>query len=201
MTETLIAVLIKDFASAKSRLAGALSAEQRIRVARENAVRALRAALDVAPTVAVCGSRDAAGVAAEQGAEVIIEQRPRGQNTAGRVALAAAASRSAMAVMLLSSDLPLVDAAALRLMIARGRAALGPVAVAAAAMGRSGTNALYLSPPSEFELQFGDASLPRFAAEARRRRREFIVIDDARLGLDLDEPSDLLALRRLHGAA
>lgn len=197
----LITVLVKDFDSAKTRLAGVLSPAQRIQVARENAARAIRAALAVAPTIAVCGSDAAAAVAAAEGAEVIAEERPRGQNHASRIGVDAAGLRGATAVLLLSSDLPLVDAAALREMVARAAAARGPVTVAAAAIGRAGTNALYLRPPSGFALHFGNASLPSFAAEAQRRGRAFIVHEDARLGLDLDEPDDLAELRRRLGAA
>ena len=66
--------------------------------------------------------------------------------------------------------------------------------VAAAAEGRQGTNALYLRPPGDFSLHFGDASLPKFAEEARLRGRRFIVHEDPSLALDLDEPSDLVGL-------
>ena len=71
--------------------------------------------------------------------------------------------------------------------------------VAAPALGREGTNALYVRPVGGFDLQFGDRSLPRFAAEAARTGRRFLVQDDPALALDLDEPDDLEALARLAG--
>jgi 2-phospho-L-lactate guanylyltransferase (CobY/MobA/RfbA family) len=69
------------------------------------------------------------------------------------------------------------------------------------ALGREGTNALYLRPIGGFDLQFGDASLPRFAAEARRRDRELIVHQEPALALDLDEPDDLATLDRWRAAS
>jgi 2-phospho-L-lactate guanylyltransferase (CobY/MobA/RfbA family) len=102
-------------------------------------------------------------------------------------------------VLLLSSDLPLVDEAALRRLLAATDVP-GSLVVAAPADGRQGTNALYLRPPGDFSLHFGEASLPRFAEEARLRGRRFIVHEDPSLALDLDEPSDLEAWRRLEPA-
>ena len=73
----------------------------------------------------------------------------------------------------------------------------GRLVIAAPAEGRQGTNALYLRPPGDFSLHFGEASLPKFAEEAHLRGRTFIVHEDPSLALDLDEPSDLAAWRRL----
>ncbi len=86
-------------------------------------------------------------------------------------------------------------------MIDRGDAVDGPVAVAVPAIGRQGTNALYLRPIAGFDLHFGDASLPRFAAEAERRGRTFLVHEEPALALDLDVPADLAALTRLRATA
>lgn len=108
--------------------------------------------------------------------------------------------RGAECALVMSSDLPLVDADALLRMLARADES-GAIAVAAAAAGRQGTNALFLRPPGDFDLHFGAASLPRFAQEARLRRRTFMVHDDPALALDLDEPSDLSAWRELEPTA
>lgn len=196
-----IAVLVKDFAGAKTRLAAVLPATARERFARETAEHALRAAAEIGPTIAVCGSPAAAAVATACGAEALVEHHPHGQNGAARAAIRAARARGARALLLLSSDLPLVDAPALRDLIALGASEARPVCVAASASGRQGTNALLLRPVGVFTMRFGDASLPRFRDEARRRERVFLVHDDIRLALDVDEPTDLVALRAVRGAA
>ena len=61
-----IVVLIKDFTTAKSRLAPVLEPQPRRRLAEMTATRALDAALAVAPTLAVCGSVDAADLARDR---------------------------------------------------------------------------------------------------------------------------------------
>jgi 2-phospho-L-lactate guanylyltransferase len=191
-----IVVLIKDFTTAKSRLASVLEPEPRRRLAEMTAGRALDAALGLAPTLAVCGSIEAADLAQGRGAELVIEASPGGQNPAAMLGLAEVSQRGASAALLLSSDLPLVDEAAIRRLLAVTDEP-GSLVVAAPADGRQGTNALYLRPPGDFELHFGEASLPKFAEEARIRGRRFIVHEDPSLALDLDEPSDLRAWRRL----
>ncbi len=193
-------MLIKDFGTAKGRLAPAMEPASRRALALMTAGRALDAALAVGPTLAVCGSAEAASLAGARGAEVLVERDPRGQNPAATLGLAEVSRRGAEAALLLSADLPLVDEAGLRGMLAHDTEG-EPLAIAAAATGRQGTNALFLRPPGDFALHFGDASLPRFAEEARRRGRHFIVHDDPSLALDLDEPSDLAAWRRLEPTA
>jgi 2-phospho-L-lactate guanylyltransferase len=198
--ELWIVVLIKDFGTAKSRLSPAMRPDQRRALAEMTATRALDAALAVAPTLAVCGSEEAADLARNRGAEVVVEQSPGGQNPAARRGLDEVVQRGAGSAVLLSSDLPLVDAGGLRRLLAHTNVD-GTMVVAAPAVGRQGTNALYLRPPGEFDLHFGEASLPRFAAEAHRRGRSFVIHDDPSLALDLDEPSDLSAWRVLESTA
>jgi 2-phospho-L-lactate guanylyltransferase len=191
-----IVVLIKDLNTAKTRLAPVLEPQPRRRLAELTAARALDAALAVAPTLAVCGSAEAADLAQLRGAALVVERFPSGQNPAAMRGLAEAAERGAGSVLLLSSDLPLVDEAAVRRLLSHADAP-GRLVIAASAEGRQGTNALYLRPPGDFSLHFGEASLPKFAEEARVRGRRFIVHEDPSLALDLDEPSDLEAWRRL----
>ncbi len=191
-----IVVLIKDFTTAKSRLASALEPGRRRGLAEMTAARALDAAVALAPTLAVCGSVEAADFARLRGAALLVEPSPSGQNPAAMLGLDEVSRRGAESALILSSDLPLVDTAAIRRLLAHTDVP-GSLVVAASAEGRRGTNALYLRPPGDFSLHFGDASLPKFAEEARVRGRRFIVHDDPSLALDLDEPSDLSAWRGL----
>lgn len=100
---------------------------------------------------------------------------------------------------MVSSDLPLVTPESLRQVVeAAGEAA--PAAVAAAATGRGGTNALFMRPPGAIGLFFGDQSLARFERDARDRGVPLAVLELPELALDLDEPSDLELLPRAPGA-
>jgi 2-phospho-L-lactate guanylyltransferase len=196
-----IVVLVKDPSRAKTRLRQALSPVERRALARDCASRALRAARETAPTLAVCGGPEAAELAAAAAVEAVLERRAEGQNPAGERGLRAAARRGAAGALLLSSDLPLVTADGLRRLLDRAAAEHGPLTVAVAATGREGTNALLLRPIGQFDLMFGDRSLPRFAAEAARRGRRFLLHEDPALALDIDEPDDLAALDGLRATA
>lgn len=189
-------VLIKDFTAAKQRLARVLDQASRIRLARESAARALDAARAGSRVLAVAGSADAAGMARLAGVEVLVESRPEGQNPAARRGIEHATRRGAQAVLLLSSDLPLITRRAVAGLIRAGEAVPAPVVVAAPALGRGGTNALYLRPPGCIGLHFGTDSLAQFASDAAARGVRFILRRSNATALDLDEPSDLARLDR-----
>lgn len=189
-------VLIKDFGSAKQRLAPALDPLARRELARRNALLALRAAMAADHVVAVAGSEAAAEQARLAGAEVVLEARPEGQNTAAGRGISFARARGAAAVLLLSSDLPLVTREVVRRMLDAARRGPRPAILAAPATGRGGTNALYLEPPDALSLHFGDDSLAKFEAEARSRGIHFALHRSPALALDLDEPDDLRRLSR-----
>jgi len=192
-----VVVLVKDFDQAKQRLRPALDAGQRRELAVQNARLALVAARAGDRVLAVCGSPLAAGLARETGAEVLVEERPSGQNPAARLGIAHALAAGAGAVLLLSSDLPLVTRRAIATMLAAGRRLGRPGVLAAPATGRGGTNALYLSPADVIDLHFGDDSLVEFESDALARGVPFRLHESPRLALDLDEPADLEELRRL----
>lgn len=194
---TWVVVLLKDFAGAKTRLAPALDGEARHRLARRNAELALLAARAGDRVVAVAGGEEPAALAADLGAEVLVEARPAGQNPAAALGLAHAAAGGAGAVLLLSSDLPLITEELVAALLARGAALPSPAVLAAPATGRGGTNALYLRPPDACGLHFGDDSLRKFDADCRARGVTFQLFESPELALDLDEPSDLELLQRV----
>jgi 2-phospho-L-lactate guanylyltransferase len=190
---TWVIVLVKDFDTAKQRLSPALEPGARRELAMANAERAIGAGAGAGHVLVVAGSEEAAGLGRRLGAEILLEAEPRGQNPAAAAGIYHALRRGAEAVLVLSSDLPLVTAAALQgVLDAAGES--GRVAVAAAATGRGGTNALFLRPPDALGLHFGDRSLPKFEADAAARGVEFKVVEDPALALDLDEPADLAVL-------
>ena len=193
---TWVVVLVKDFGSAKQRLGPVLDPRERRALAKRNAQRAIRAAAEGEHRLVVAGSADAGEVARRLGAEFIVEPRPEGQNTAARRGIDYALEHGADAVLLLSSDLPFVQRRAIRelLLVAEGEE--GELAVAVPAIGRGGTNALYLRPPSVIQLHFGGDSLALFRHDAERRRVRFLIHESAEMALDLDEPQDLERMRR-----
>jgi 2-phospho-L-lactate guanylyltransferase len=189
--KTWVIVLIKDFDSAKQRLRPALGTKSRRALARRNALLAVRAATAGDHVLVVAGGEEVSEVAAAWGVDVLLEPREEGQNVAAERGLARAIAQEADAVLLLSSDLPLVTHDAVRELLRAAGRLQAPVAVAVPAIGRGGTNALYLRPPGAIGMHFGDDSLARFREDAEAIGVEFVVHHSDAMALDLDEPSDL----------
>ncbi len=194
---TWVVVLIKDFDSAKQRLRPALAPKERRALALRNAQLAVQAAAAGDRVLVVAGDDEVAELAKAWGAEVLLEPSQEGQNVAAARGMARAVEGGADAVLLLSSDLPLVTVDSVREVLEAGSRIKGPVAVAVRAVGRGGTNALYLRPPGAITLHFGADSLAKFRDEAERSGVKFIVHDSDAMALDLDEPGDLARLRRV----
>jgi 2-phospho-L-lactate guanylyltransferase len=193
---TWVVVLIKDFDSAKERLRPALGTRSRRALARRNAQLAVTAAGAGDHVLAVSGSEEVAEMAAAWGASALLEPREEGQNVAASRGIARARAGGARAVLLLSSDLPLVTPDAIRRLLHAASRHKGPVVVAAPAIGRGGTNALYLRPPDVIGMHFGEDSLAKFQEDAETRGVLFAIHHSDAIALDLDEPSDLERLSR-----
>src|SRR2546422_9743224 len=148
-------VLIKDFASAKQRLGPALGTKSRRALARRNALLAVRAATAGDHVLVVAGGEEVSEVAAAWGGDVLLEPREEGQNVAADRGLARAVAQGADAVLLLSSDLPLVTHDAVRDLLRIAGRLQPPVAVAVPAIGRGGDNALYPRAPGADGMRFG----------------------------------------------
>jgi len=193
---TWVVVLIKDFGSAKQRLRPALGPQERRALAQRNAQLAVQAAAAGDRILVVAGDGEVADLARGWGAEVLLEPIQEGQNAAAARGIARAVEGGADAVLILSSDLPLITTDSVREVLEVGSRIDGPAAVAVRAIGRGGTNALYLRPPGIITLHFGSDSLAKFRNEAERNAVKFVVHDSDSMALDLDEPGDLARLRR-----
>jgi 2-phospho-L-lactate guanylyltransferase len=193
---TWVIVLVKDLDSAKQRLGTVLDPKARRALALRNAERAVRAAAAGDHRVVVAGSAEVKSIAERLGVEALLEPRQEGQNVAATRGIAHALKNGARAVLLLSSDLPMVTQQALRNFLEFAGRQAPPAAVAAPALGRGGTNALYLNPPDAIGLHFGADSLAAFRADAEGKGVTFVVHKSDALALDLDEPADLAHPRR-----
>lgn len=193
--KTWVVVLIKDFGTAKQRLQPALQPSARQALARRNAKLAVGAAAAGDHVLVVAGAEPVAEVARAWGAEALVEPRQEGQNVAARRGIERAIEGGAGAVLLLSSDLPLVSYESVRDLLRFAATRVGPDVIAVPAIGRGGTNALYLRPPDVIGLHFGDDSLAKFQEEAEGKGIDFSIHRSEAMALDLDEPSDLARLR------
>jgi 2-phospho-L-lactate guanylyltransferase len=187
---THVVIIARDPRRAKSRLRGTLSPARRAELARamiDDVIAAARATRW--PVLVVTDAPSLAARARVAGARALVAPA-RGTRDAARLGLARAERDGATAAIVVAADLPLARAADLRRIGAAGRRVR---AVIVPDRRRSGTNALYLRPPSALAPRFGPGS---FAAHRRAAGAEGRVLFITRLALDVDTPADLLALRR-----
>lgn len=191
-----VIVLVKDLDHAKQRLGAVLDPKARRALALRNAERAIRAAAAGDYPLVIGGSPEVKEIAKRLGVDAVIERRQQGQNVAAKLGISHALKGKARAVLILSSDLPLVTPKSVKEMLDVAGRVVPPAVVAAPALGRGGTNALYISPPDAISLHFGADSLSAFRQDAETKGVNFTVYKSDALALDLDEPDDLEQARK-----
>jgi 2-phospho-L-lactate guanylyltransferase len=152
--------------------------------------------------IVVTGERRAERIALAQAQratvtlEVLRDPKDSGHSEAATLGIIRAKALGADCAALLPGDCPLLDPAELDAAIARQRP--GRVAVIPDRHG-TGTNALLLSPPDAIGPAFGPGSCARHADRGRRAGHLVEIERLDSLGLDLDTPADLAALRSAVG--
>jgi 2-phospho-L-lactate guanylyltransferase len=185
-----IIVLARDPRTAKTRLRRALGPAGRERLAGAMFDDVVAAAVATGwPVLVVTDARSIAARARVAGASALVVAA-RGTRDGARRGLTRAERDGARAALIVAADVPFVRTEDLRRIAAAGRRAA--VVIVPDRRG-SGTNALFLRPPSRMAPRFGRRSLAAHRAAAGLDGR---VVSIARLGLDVDTPADLQALRR-----
>jgi 2-phospho-L-lactate guanylyltransferase len=187
-------VPIRGLETAKTRLGRDLDPEERAALVTELLRRTLAATRDarrIDGTVVVTMDGAAAEIARLHDAIGLVERAP-GLNAAIRGARSVAEARGATAVLVLPADLPAVSAGALDELLADADAPpAGPVVGLVADRHGSGTNALFLRPPSVIEPTFGRESRVRHELAAIAVGARYVELDGP-LALDVDTAADLL---------
>src|SRR4051812_10166373 len=130
-----------------------------------------------------------AGPAARGGiVEVVHDPSEAGQSAAASLGIRAAVERGAERVLLVPGDCPALDPAEVDALLAPREAGV----VIVPDRHGTGTNALLLAPPTAIAPAFGPGSFARHTALAGGAGR---TAELASLGLDVDTPGDLAALR------
>ena len=179
-------VPVKPRGLCKSRLAGPLAADSRLSLVRsmlERALAALQSSAVIDRIAVVSPERDTVP------SDILVLADPGGGLNAaleaGRLALLAQGVRD---LVVLPADLPLVTAEDIDELVRRGRR--GGFALATDAAG-TGTNALYVTPPTPFHFQFGPGSRFLHMQEAARLGLGAELLRTRGLEFDVDGPSDL----------
>ena len=193
---------LKNLEHAKTRLATALTPDERQKLFRamaEDVLAALCGAKGLEGTVVVTRDSWAQALAGAYGAAVLVERANRGQSPAVADAVAALADAGAGAALALPGDVPLVSPAEIdRVLAAHGPA---PSVTLAPARDGRGTNCAVCSPPAAIRFHFGHDSFEPHKAEARALGAEpRIVAGLPGIALDVDKPEDLRMLLAQGGA-
>ena len=196
-----ITIPAKPLAEGKSRLALALGADERLALTRQLVQRTLDVVLSVAGVAGVIViSRDpeVLGLADRCGALAVAEHSANGRekkdeqewglNRAIEQAAAFVQTRGGDALLFLPTDLPLLQAAEVALLLRVWDQRHNCVVIAPSQSG--GTNALLLCPPNAIASAFGLGSFARHLQLAQQRGLHVEVVESPVLAWDVDTPDE-----------
>jgi 2-phospho-L-lactate guanylyltransferase len=191
-------VPVKPLRRGKSRLAGALSENERVELNRmllERTLTTLTDLKEVEQVLVVSRDSSVLAIARDLGARTVQEDGAPTLNTALKRATVVAQVYASRGVLVIPADLPLLSRQDILTLIER--ATDPPVMVIAPDRHQKGTNALLLSPADIIEYDFGQDSFKRHCERARKAGARLEIVDLPSLGLDLDLPEDLELVRKL----
>jgi 2-phospho-L-lactate guanylyltransferase len=149
---------------------------------------ALTRASSLDAVLVVTADAGLAARAAAVGALAIDEGEPRGLNAAVGLGTDAARTLHASTVLVVLSDIPLIEPEDVDELISRSPQ---QGALLVPCKDGTGTNAMIRTPPTLFQPCFGGRSLERHVAAAERQRATCVLWRSPRVGFDIDTPEDL----------
>lgn len=189
----------KSFRSGKSRLAKVLEEKARAELNRHLLVHTLQVLGSLQQQIEqiLVTSPDPAvlALARKYGARTIHEESVSGLNHALARATFFAQERYTQGVLILPTDLPLLQREDIERILERGKTP--PVVVIVPDRHHRGTNALFISPPGLIAYEFGENSFQRHCEQARAAGARLEILHLDRISLDLDEANDLALLHQL----
>ena len=190
-------VPVKPLRRGKSRLAGALSEDERTELNRsllQNTLKTFANLKEVEEVLVISRDPQALAIARQHGARTVREDGQPELNTALKRATVIAQVYATRGVLVLPADLPLVTRADVLTLIEH--AGEPPTVVIAPDRHGTGTNALLISPAGLIEYDFGENSFQRHCQRATEVGARLEIVDLPTLGLDLDLPEDLELVRK-----
>ncbi|SRR5581483_2135274 len=191
-------VPVKPLRRGKSRLAGALTEDERAELNRlllERTIKTLSDLKEVEQVLVVSRDSSALALARDLGARTVQEDGAPHLNTALKRATVVAQVYASRGVLVLPADLPLLSQHDILTLIEH--ATDPPVVVIAPDRHQKGTNALLLSPANLIEYDFGENSFKRHCERTKKAGARLEIVTLPSLGLDLDLPEDLELVRQL----
>ena len=185
-----VAILMKDPAEAKSRLAPALGSDARERIALllfENTLGFFVRVHSGRPLAVVTASQRIGELARAAGAAVVAEPMNGGINGAAQAAADWATGLGAASLLIVHSDIAALADAELTALVGAGTRA----AVVVAESTDGGTNALLTTPPDAIQFRFGPGSAAAHEAAASTRGLSCARLHLPLMSRDIDTPGDL----------
>ena len=188
-------VPVKPLRRGKSRLGDIMSEKERVMLNRQllsHVVTTLQQVKSIEHTLVVSRDPEALSLARDLGARTLKENGSPFLNDSLERAAAFAKVYKVKGILVIPSDLPLLEVEDVEDMIRRANG--GPVVAIAPDRHKDGTNALMLSPPNVIPFDYGPGSFHRHTQHARSAGVRLEICECESLSLDLDLPEDLALL-------
>ena len=187
----ILLIPFKSFATAKQRLADALTPVQRSQFAEAmlrdvlTAAAGVRSRIDIA---VVTGDPHAQSLAQQFGFVVINDERNESETAAIEMATAECERRGYDTTIVIPADIPLITSHELHRVL---DAAPHEGALIVPAYDRLGSNCILRRPAAILPLRFGNDSFVPHCETMRRIGKELVLLELPGIGLDVDNPHEL----------
>jgi 2-phospho-L-lactate guanylyltransferase len=191
-------VPVKEFEGAKQRLSSALSPEERRTLAAimlEDVLDAVSAVRELAGVLVVTLDPAATSLASRYGARVVTEGARDGHTGAVTAAARLLVREGGAGMMTMPGDIPRLSTEEIAATLAAQRGA--PAFTIVPAHDDLGSNTIVCSPPDAVPLRFGEDSFYPHLDAARAQGIEPLVVRHPGIGMDIDNPVDLVTFLRM----
>jgi 2-phospho-L-lactate/phosphoenolpyruvate guanylyltransferase len=191
-------VPVKELEGAKQRLSSALSRDERRLLATtmlEDVLEAVSAVRELAGVLVITVDPVATSLANRRGARIITEGALEGHTGAVTAAARLLVLEGREGMMTMPGDIPRLSPAEIAATLAAHRAA--PSFTIVPAHDDLGSNAIISSPPNAVPLRFGEDSFYPHLDAARARGIEPLVARHPGIGMDIDNPVDLVTFLKM----
>jgi 2-phospho-L-lactate/phosphoenolpyruvate guanylyltransferase len=189
---------VKELEGAKQRLSSALSRDERRLLATtmlEDVLEAVSAVRELAGVLVVTVDPVATSLASGRGARIVTEGALEGHTGAVTAAARLLVLEGRAGMMTMPGDIPRLSSAEIAATLAAHQAA--PSFTIVPAHDDLGSNAIICSPPDAVPLRFGEDSFYPHLDAARARGIEPLVARHPGIGMDIDNPVDLVTFLRM----
>jgi 2-phospho-L-lactate/phosphoenolpyruvate guanylyltransferase len=191
-------VPVKEFEGAKQRLSSCLSPEERRVLATtmlEDVLDAVSAVRELAGVLVVTVDSAATSLANRYGARLVTEGARDGHTGAVTAAARLIVREGGAGMMTMPGDIPRLSSEEIAATLAAHRTA--PAFTIVPAHDDLGSNTIVCSPPDAVPLRFGEDSFYPHLDAARAQGIEPLVVRHPGIGMDIDNPVDLITFLRM----